>query len=86
MKPNEVECCGLIRSTPFCPLCGKDLRPGAPLVSLLRHVAGVAGRTRDTADETTGDIKMRRKRLKSAEKWKAWRDELSKLLNLTEDE
>lgn len=85
-------CCGEVRTTPFCPLCGKQSAANTTLLGLLRHVEKYARSQRASADsiateenDRTDSLSRRRRRYaerhkKTAMRWEAWRDALRELL------
>jgi hypothetical protein len=89
-----TECCGEVRSTPFCPLCGRKLRGNSPLLELLAHcrAAERGQRTIVTkslrkseawkSDEEKVRFYARRadRAEESATRWKTWGDALAELL------
>ncbi len=83
---TSVECCGAMHSTPFCPLCGKDLQPALPLVALLRHVTNQAGRLRIRVSTASTNDACYSRYEKSGMKWEAWRVALSEVVNPVKEE
>lgn len=74
-----IGCCGKGRPTPFCPMCGKDLTPQAPLRGLMKHiVTRLAVLRKDLArwqrSDKCEDLAEGSKR--SIRKWESWRDAL----------
>ena len=83
-----AECCGEERGTPFCPLCGKELR--VPLMSFVRHCRTSASKVRKqlkayivrVGDKSRSERGLKRQaqlegRIK---KWESWADDLEKLI------
>ena len=98
-QKQPVECCGIMHSTPFCPMCGRELSDAGPLVGLLQHVSRFASQfSRQLEDfpsaplnieneyDRAGHTKQLRSHQAAAEKWEAWRAALSEVVNPQEDE
>ncbi len=78
MNEADYSCCGQVRTTPFCPSCGRKLTGATdPGVSLLAHVRARRAQMETAAENavaeggvhfwgTAEDLAGR------AEKWKAW--------------
>lgn len=87
----SVECCGSVRTTPFCPECGASLLPkSANLNGLLAHVRTHAKNLRKQHEIVTKRLQedpcdsyyMRQveRSAKNASKWEAWAEALLKLM------
>lgn len=88
-------CCGAEVKTPFCPSCGKQLKPADPLRGLLAHVRSMAKmqetireNRRNSPSRQPRDDEQKRKRERRQKrdearcaKWKAWGDALEALLD-----
>jgi hypothetical protein len=77
-----TECCGEVRSTPFCPMCGKSLIEHQPLFSLLAYcrTQGKKQESRTGSAQERGKDRDARDAAKHAERWKVWGDALAELL------
>lgn len=83
---TSVRCCGAMRTTPFCPQCGKGLVPESPLIVLLGHIAGQASRLQKKADSNIRRPDSGTTYEAAAAKWESWRVALSEVINPREDE
>ncbi len=78
---DKQTCCGHECPTAFCPHCGKNM-PGSVLAGLLAHCRLIQTRAEKdvTAYGDDGSAMVRSKK-RTAAKWKAWGDELVKLIS-----
>jgi hypothetical protein len=84
MVMEEIPCCGLMRSTAYCPECGLKLREPNPLIGLLDHCRRQCDSLRPYADNwkqaltrlrdtnSTRRRKQLEKRCRNLAKWEAW--------------
>ncbi len=72
-----AKCCGKIRDANFCPECGKQLRQTANLAGLLKHI-----RMQEIRYSNETALKLQRGlKTQARNRWKAWGDELEKLMD-----
>jgi hypothetical protein len=90
----KVECCGKVRESPFCPICGKRLmNADLPLIELLTYCRHSEQRLRKTVetwnrkageetDTSFGESYARdaSKLSLTVERWKRWGDALADIL------
>lgn len=78
-----IDCCGLKRDTPFCPICGKELVMSTGLETLLQHCRAHLRLLEPNADQWKNGVYGRRctdedreehhrKMLRPVAKWQAW--------------
>jgi hypothetical protein len=91
----ERTCCGKPCETPYCPHCGRAVRPAHPLEGLLSHCRRTAGMCRRKAEEyrreqVDPEVDQRRRSALErwagmkdalAAKWQAWHDALAALIS-----
>src|SRR5438552_11668277 len=94
-----MKCCNEDRQTPFCPLCGRQLRSANPLDGLLKHLRQVVknwqrqtDRLRNLVANEPQDrrIDKRKGRLALAEgkiiQWQEWADSIAAIIARAEKE
>lgn len=85
---DKLTCCGAIRSTAFCPECGRQLRtPKGTLFTLLQHcertAASLVERRQRWLDshKRAADSLWAKRLTKSIEKWNGWATNLKALID-----
>lgn len=73
----NIKCCNIVRTTKFCPDCGKQLKATDPLASLLEHVKTNARRLSKRADSQFYD---RSKSTAAAAMWTEWAEVLGQVV------
>lgn len=73
-----MNCCDQERSTPYCPMCGKQLDQRPPLRGLLAHCRTQQNAGERQKRERSGRLAESAQR--SINKWKAWGDQLQQLM------
>jgi len=73
-----MKCCGEDRTTPFCPMCGKQLRQPHPLDSLVKHCQVTSKGQRSQAENYRRQAENYRRQAKTPDEEKAaWFDSLA---------
>lgn len=77
-------CCGQDRTTPYCPMCGKQLvlPPAEELLAYVRFMGVNAEREREKVEKARyrdGGERLKQA-TENAAKWKRWADALEKLI------
>lgn len=85
----QTECCNETRTTPYCPMCGKQLKADKPIHGLLahvrRHVKQLKGELEKLEARDYSGYPDRKRILlsrarKASERWQAWETELVELI------
>lgn len=79
-------CCGEERTTPFCPMCGRDTTDTSPLGELLAHVrkhakASAAFARNEQARLGREDTEYIKKLLRTRDRWMLWSQSLAEMIS-----